>query len=124
MQGLIYINIYKDLSFRFDNPIVSGVRKAKRIPYFELDNFSDALVKQYAIKFIEEHISILSVIDIEDSADKFDLLPVFNRLLKNELPLILLRGNHEVIEKLLSRCSNVQVFQEDEEAVKALLSFC
>ena len=114
----LHIQLAAELrSINFHKPIISIVREnIEAVEIFDFDNFSDASILNYANELLKKADQIVIYFEAEPQANMNYLRSFLTNLLdKPEVIPILLNGNNEPLEKILSILSYQKISENTQE---------
>ncbi len=113
----LHIQLAEELNeIAFHKPILNKVQSSlKNIQTFDIDNFSDASLVQSTLSLLERYNHVIILIEAKPQAKLNYLRAFFTNFIENPRKLkILLSGNNEGLEKILS-ILNYQRIQENTQ---------
>jgi hypothetical protein len=105
MNLLLYIQITEHAEeVKFFNPIISKLKEVNRNTiFYDIDNHSEPLIINYAIKLLTESEKKIIFFDTEKDGNFSKLLSLMTNLLDNSEGIeIFIRGNNTKLEKMIS----------------------
>jgi len=101
----LYIQVRNSqLNIKYTNTFIDFVKLSNpSVIVYDIDNFSDNLTIQYAIKLIKDSPKILVFLDAEEGSSLKQLMALLTNLLdKSESIRVLINGENERLEKMIS----------------------
>ncbi len=120
----LYIQLRNSqLNIKYTNTFVAFVKLSKpSVMVYDIDNFSDNLTIQYAIKLIKESPKTLVFLDTEEGSSLKQLMALLTNLLdKSESIKVLISGENERLEKMIS-ILDYQKIRENTQGIALLES--
>jgi hypothetical protein len=114
----LYIEISSDsLGISYEKPIISTIKKNfAEVLTFDFDNFSDGLVLRYANELLKESEQTIVFFEVEETSNLKQLMPLLTKILdKPEQLTIIMRGNNERLEKILSILNYLKIQENTHE---------
>lgn len=122
MQAFLLVDLSEGMAF--EQPLLAQVRQHfLAIPVFDLDAQSDALLQQYAVRFLQENPETLVCVQA-GSGDIMRLMPLLDELLQPHAQRhILLVGQQPRLQRMLqARTGIAYTLLPDEQALQLYLS--
>ncbi len=80
---------------------------------YDLDNHSETLVVDYALRLIEEAEQVLCILEVKSQASISSLFKIFEKIIrKREKCQLIFNGEHPVVEKMTKPLSSGQIYRE------------
>ncbi|MDR6564861.1 MULTISPECIES: hypothetical protein [unclassified Arcicella] len=120
----LYIQLRNSqLNIKYTNTFVDFVKLSKpSVMVYDIDNFSDNLTIQYAIKLVKESPKILVFLDTEEGSSIKQLMSLLTNLLdKSESIKVLINGENERLEKMIG-ILDYQKIRENTQGIALLES--
>lgn len=120
----LYIQLRNSqLNIKYTNTFVAFVKLSKpSVMVYDIDNFSDNLTIQYAIKLVKESPKTLVFLDTEEGSSLKQLMALLTNLLdKSESIKVLINGENERLEKMIS-ILDYQKIRENTQGIALLES--
>ncbi len=120
----LYIQLRNSqLNIKYTNTFVNFVKLSKpSVMVYDIDNFSDNLTIQYAIKLVKESPKILVFLDTEEGSSIKQLMSLLTNLLdKSESIKVLINGENERLEKMIG-ILDYQKIRENTQGIALLES--
>jgi hypothetical protein len=114
----LHIQLAAELrNINFHKPIITIVREnIEAVQIFDFDNFSDSSILNYANELLKKSDQIVIYFEAEPQANMNYLRSFLTNLLdKSEVIPILLSGNNEPLEKILSILSYQKISENTQE---------
>ena len=114
----LHIQLAAELrNINFHKPIISIVREnIEAVQIFDFDNFSDSSILNYANELLKKSDQIVIYFEAEPQANMNYLRSFLTNLLdKSEVIPILLSGNNEPLEKILSILSYQKISENTQK---------
>lgn len=114
----LHIQLAAELrNINFHKPIISIVREnIEAVQIFDFDNFSDTSILNYANELLKKSDQIVIYFEAEPQANMSYLRSFLTNLLdKSAVIPILLSGNNEPLEKILSILSYQKISENTQE---------
>lgn len=114
----LHIQLVAELrNINFHKPIITIVREnIEAVQIFDFDNFSDSSILNYANELLKKSDQIVIYFEAEPQANMNYLRSFLTNLLdKSEVIPILLSGNNEPLEKILSILSYQKISENTQE---------
>ncbi|MEA5260910.1 hypothetical protein VB264_24140 [Arcicella aquatica] len=120
----LYIQLRNSqLNIKYTNTFVAFVKLSKpSVMVYDIDNFSDNLTIQYAIKLVKESPKTLVFLDTEEGSSLKQLMALLTNLLdKSESIKVLINGENERLEKMIG-ILDYQKIRENTQGIALLES--
>ncbi|UII28590.1 hypothetical protein LVD15_09245 [Fulvivirga maritima] len=118
MRLLLYIKIAED-RFHFEKVNFLGVKEAN---VFDVDNYSDALSVDLALKAMKLSEKLLVYIEVKEEIDVKSLFKIFQYLSRPQQPVTIVYSGikHHLVSSLLRAVKGEVFIQENQELQQAI----
>ena len=108
MSCILYFEITNSPSSSFLKEKMVWLRELiPQLAMFDFDNHSDALLKNYAMKLIQENVQKVLYLDILDEESVKGTLPFMERMLSGSSKLVLICSKHNVFIDVIAGQYNI-----------------
>jgi hypothetical protein len=116
MQAVIYFQILNDTHYTYEKPIVNALKQQfPELVNFDFDTQSDKTMVGYAVDLLEKSEKAIVIIEATDgSANGIIMFMEKIAIYKNKC-MVLLVGQHPLVQKMLTPLDANQVIQADQE---------
>ncbi|ELR72182.1 hypothetical protein C900_01736 [Fulvivirga imtechensis AK7] len=124
MRLFLYIHITKE-KFHFSSDLPVLIRSlAPDVTFFDVDNYSDNVTVDTALKAIRESTKTFIFIEAEPGPEPGKLLHLISKITKLKCPVVIFyQGAHEMLDKLMITLKRKTAVSEKENLAEAVRHF-
>lgn len=124
MQLFLHLHITNE-KFHFSNDLPALVKSvAPDVIFFDVDNYSDGVTVEAALKALQESVKTFIFIEAEPGPEPGALLHLMSKLLKLDYPCIIFyQGSHEMLDKMMITLKRRIEISEKETLAEAVRHF-
>ncbi len=120
--GILFIQLSDEITYKFTNKLKESVLSSfPSLTCFEIDNHSNTILINYALKFVDLFENALVVIQSESDTQKISsLTQLFRQLPKKEHVVFIDNSNNKMINLLFKRENNYQKNLSGEDVLRLI----